>query len=190
MRIIAGRLKGKKLITPEGLGTRPTPNRLRVVLFQILENHWGRPLECPDVLDLYAGCGSLGGEAASRGVNNVLFVENNPAALSALRANLRAFRECLGDSVRLMEKADFVENAMVRLKEEGRRFTLILADPPYQGGEVAGLLEKAEDRLAEGGILALQHHRSEAAPEKVGRLRCWDQREQGLHRLSFYSIGE
>lgn len=119
---------------------RPTADRVREALFARMAD-----LEGVAVLDLYAGTGALGIEALSRGADNVVFVERAAASVAVLRRNL----ERLELTARARVLRDDVSRALRRLAREGRRFDLVLADPPYAASGV----EDALSRLASGGIL-------------------------------------
>ncbi|MFL1463020.1 RsmD family RNA methyltransferase [Roseococcus sp. DSY-14] len=144
MNILAGRWKGRKLQAPEGAATRPTGARARQALFDMLWHaSWaGRErVEGARVLDAFAGTGALGLEALSRGAAHADFLENQPAALAALRANLRA---CAGAEGRVWP-AD-----ALRPPRAPQPCTLAFLDPPY--GQ--DLLPRALAALAAAGWLA------------------------------------
>jgi 16S rRNA (guanine(966)-N(2))-methyltransferase RsmD len=140
MRVTGGRLGGRRLVAPPP-GVRPTADRVREALFARLSD-----LEGVCVLDLYAGTGALGIEALSRGAERVVFVERSHASLSALRRNLHALE--LDGHARVV-RGD-VRGALQRLADEGECFDLVLADPPYEGTELAVPLAL----LVSGGLLA------------------------------------
>lgn len=144
MRVIAGRLRGRRLVDAPRSGVRPTSDRVRESLFA-----WLGDIEGASVLDAYAGTGALGIEALSRGARRAVFVERSQAALSVLRRNLRglglggspeAVRVLRGDAVR----------AVRRLGRAGERFDLVLLDPPYASGELPRILTA----LVKTGVLA------------------------------------
>jgi 16S rRNA (guanine966-N2)-methyltransferase len=123
-RIISGLAGGRRIQTPPGNGTRPTSDRVREALFSRLEHldvvHHAR------VLDLYAGSGALGLEAASRGATSVLLVESNRAAAAVVRKNIAE----LG-LAHISVRADSVERVLLSGPSDDTRFDLVLADPPY-----------------------------------------------------------
>ena len=129
-RIISGSAGGRRLRTPPGSSTRPTSDRVREALFSRLE-HRGL-LDETRVLDLYAGSGALGLEAASRGAADVVLVESERGAATAIRANITAVDH---PSVRLV--ADTVERALAGGPPGGSPFDLVLLDPPYDLTEEA-----------------------------------------------------
>lgn len=123
MRVIAGTYRGRRLRAPRGRATRPTSDRVREAVFSIIG-----PLEGAAVLDLFAGTGALGIEALSRGAQSVVFVEREPAALRALRANLRS----LGvDADRAQVRAVDALAALGSAAARGEAYDLVLIDPPY-----------------------------------------------------------
>ncbi len=141
MRIIAGRHRGRRLQAPPGLATRPTSDRAREALLGILE-HGTPPLAGCRFLDLFAGTGAVGLEAASRGAEAVLLVENDPAAVVAIRKNI----EHLGEAgrVRLL-----VADAS-RLGPAREPFDIVFLDPPWR----SGLARPALEALLTGGWIA------------------------------------
>ncbi len=128
MRVIVGRYRGRKLVAPEGLATRPILDRVKQALFDRLGARWGLPGDLPafDVLDLYAGAGNLGIEALSRGAQFCCFVENAPAALECLRKNVGQLDD--SDGVRIVP-ADAA--TAVIPPPPSAAFRLIFLDPPY-----------------------------------------------------------
>ncbi|MGN1098239.1 MAG: 16S rRNA (guanine(966)-N(2))-methyltransferase RsmD [Clostridia bacterium] len=147
MRVISGTARGLKLISPEGLDTRPTLDRVKEALFSMLTPY----IRGAAVLDLFAGSGALGIEALSRGAERSVFVDNSRAAEAAVRTNL--------EKSRLAEKSRFVfRNALDYLSGCGDSFSLIFMDPPYLGGlyEKALLLIAEKDVLSKDGIIAVE----------------------------------
>ena len=153
MRIIAGIAKGMPLTAPRGAQVRPTADRIREAVFSSL----GGRVDGADVLDLYAGTGALGLEAASRGARSVTFVENAGPALAAIRQNIEHFRRNRAVDCPLTVLRAAVEDQLEKLAREGRRFHLILADPPY-GDTGQGLLANVSlpSLLMESGLWALE----------------------------------
>ncbi|GGM79743.1 DNA methylase [Terrabacter tumescens] len=146
-RIISGSAGGRRLQTPPGSSTRPTSDRVREALFSRLE-HRGL-LEGTNVLDLYAGSGALGLEAASRGAALVLLVESHKAAVKVIRANVAVVGH---PGVRVL--SDTVERALAAGPPAGTRMDLVLLDPPY---------DVSEDALA--AVLAALVEQQWLAPE-------------------------
>ena len=143
MRIVAGSLKGRSIVTPEGQGTRPTSDRARQAVFNVLEHAaWAEPLEGMRVMDLYAGSGALGFEAISRGAAFALFVETDEEARGAIRENADAFHVMGRTRVHRRSAIDLG----ARPRSDGEAFDLAFLDPPYR----KGLGELTLQRLLEG----------------------------------------
>lgn len=164
LRVIAGAARGRRLVTPAGRATRPTSGLVRGALFNMLVHRgW---LEDATVLDLFAGSGSLGIEALSRGAKRVLFVDEAPAAQRVLRQNLTASG--------LLERADVigasVAQALGRLAARGVVVDGVLADPPYDRGWVSRTLAwlAASPVLGPSGWVALEHVTSEPLGDSPG----------------------
>ncbi|HTI67785.1 MAG TPA: 16S rRNA (guanine(966)-N(2))-methyltransferase RsmD [Caulobacteraceae bacterium] len=146
MRIVSGRFRGKSLVAPPGLATRPTGDRAREGVFNILEHAaWSGPLQDMRVIDLFAGSGALGFEALSRGAAFCLFVETDEAARGAIRDNMEALGQFGAARVHRRDATDLGP----RPGSAGPAFDLAFLDPPY--GQ--GLGEAALAGLASGGWL-------------------------------------
>src|SRR5512140_314239 len=150
VRIIAGRFRGQGIAAPKGLATRPTSDRVREALFSILGD-----VEGLDVLDLFAGSGALGLEALSRGARSATFVDEARAALLALRANVEAL--AVGEETAIVPAG--ARAGLVRLARAGRRFGLVLADPPYAYAETPRVLADLVGLglLVPGAWVVLEH---------------------------------
>jgi 16S rRNA (guanine966-N2)-methyltransferase len=153
VRIIAGQFRGRPLQAPPGVATRPTADRVREALFSMLASRFGS-FEGLRVADLYAGSGALGLEALSRGAAHVTFVENEPSAQAAIKANAAK----LG----VAERVRIVGGSALALPRS-EPFDLIFADPPYapgSGSTVARAVADA-DWLAPGGWMSVETDRRE-----------------------------
>lgn len=137
MRVIAGKARRILLKTVEGMETRPTTDRIKETLFNILQPD----LPGARVLDLFSGSGALGIEALSRGARCCVFVENAPGALKCIQANLEATH--LGDQARVM--GSDVQSALSRLDGMEKPFDVILMDPPYHKGLELEVLARLSD---------------------------------------------
>lgn len=147
MRIIAGQHKGRPLSAPRGMTTRPTSDRTRESLFNILAHAaWAPPLDGARVIDLFAGSGALGLEAMSRGAAFCLFVETDHGARGAIRDNIEALG--LFGSTRLHRRS--ATDLGDKPAGVGAPFTLAFLDPPYH----KGLVQPALDGLISGGWLS------------------------------------
>lgn len=147
MRIIAGRWRGRKLVAPAGLGTRPTSDRAREAVFSMLASRIGS-FEGLRVADLFAGSGALGLEALSRGATHCVFVDNDRAAIEAIRANIAA----LGAPGEVLPGG--AEYAHIP-----GPLDLAFLDPPYRSGLAAAALERLP--LAPGGLASVETERDE-----------------------------
>lgn len=180
MRVIGGSCRGKRLHAPKGGPARPTSDRVRESLFDILGNV--RDLA---FLDLCAGTGAVGIEALSRGAARAVFVEQD-----------RRMAEILGRNVAecgLREVSEILETdaraGIRRLSKRGERFDRIFADPPYAGRMTAEILREMADwpLLGPEGLLVIQHSmREEGAGTATEHWRCMDSRRYGDTVLSFY----
>ena len=160
MRIIAGEWRARKLVAPKGDATRPTADRTRETLFNMLTSRLGS-FEGLTVLDLFAGSGALGIEALSRGAAHCLFVEQDSDAVKAIRANI--------DTLGVRSRSQVQQGSVMALGPAKVPHDLILLDPPYDTG--AG--QVALDRLArlgwigEATWIALETHKSEVIAVKA-----------------------
>ncbi|MGY6552095.1 MAG: 16S rRNA (guanine(966)-N(2))-methyltransferase RsmD [Erythrobacter sp.] len=133
MRIIAGQWRGRKLVAPKGEATRPTADRTRETLFNMLVSRLG-DFDGLRVADLFAGSGALGLEALSRGAAHCLFVEQDRGALDAIRTNIAALDARMGAQVEA--------GSVMGLRAAAEPYDLILADPPYHSGAGAVALDR------------------------------------------------
>lgn len=183
MRIIGGRHKGRRLRAPADRRIRPTSDRLRETLFNILA-HEARALPAGAVVaDLFAGTGALGLEALSRGAAHVFLIDNYPAALALARANVALLGE--GKAVSLI-KADATRLPPARPPGP---CDLLFLDPPYHSGLAGPTIAaaRAGGWLAEGGLIVAELARDEALPEGVTPAR---ERIVGDSRLVFLAPAE
>jgi len=183
VRIVAGRFKGRALHTPPGEGTRPTSDRARQAVFNILEHApWSPGLREARVIDLFAGSGALGLEALSRGAAFCLFVETDEAARGAIRENTDALGVMGQARVHRRDATDLG----VRPGSAGETFDLVFLDPPYR----RGLGEIALAKLAEGlwikpGALCVFERGSDEADFTVPGFEVLDSRKYGAATVHF-----
>jgi 16S rRNA (guanine966-N2)-methyltransferase len=180
VRIVAGTHRGRPLVGPKGPGLRPTADRVRESLFNLL----GQFFDGGEVLDLYAGTGALAFEALSRGVSRAVLVDQGAESARLVAENARA----LGMEGRLELRRMPVARALGQLTHEGRRFSLVFADPPYSHEAVAEVVRGVGEGqlLAEGGTLVVEHGRREPAPEALAGLQRVDSRRFGDTVVSLY----
>jgi 16S rRNA (guanine966-N2)-methyltransferase len=188
LRVVAGRFRGKALATPPGLNTRPTGDRARQAVFNILEHApWAPGLHDKRVIDLFAGSGALGFEAVSRGAAFALFVETDEAARGAIRDNVEAFGLFGATRVHRRDATDLGQ----RPASAGPPFDLAFLDPPYGKGlgekALAGLLDGGW--LTPGGLAVFERGSDEPDPVTPGYERL-DARDYGAARVFFLRAGE
>jgi len=182
MRIVAGTLRSRQLKSLKGLALRPTSDRLRETLFNIL----GARVEGSRFLDLFAGSGAIGIEAISRGAVSAVFVENHSAAVRLIRANLASLRIESGARVMAAEVA-----AAIRTLEKlpDTAFDFIFLDPPYaEEKQYEGTLRALEKSLlaGESTIVIAEHRKTFELPASLGALERVRILHQGDAALSFY----
>ena len=171
MRIVAGEFKGRHLKTPAWDGLRPTSDRLRETLFNIL----GDAVRAARVLDGYAGTGAIGIEALSRGAGEVTFVERDPRAVRLIQANLASL------GLRANIRSGFADLG-------AERFDLVVLDPPYAPEAAADALDAARAFIAPYGRLVIEHAARHAPPAGQEGARLQRTVKAGDSALSFYGI--
>ena len=176
MRVIAGRYKGRRLKAPTWEGLRPTSDKLRETLFNILAPR----VEGARVLDGYAGSGAVGIEAISRGAAYVMFVEKNRRAAALIASNLKECGIGGGYTIRCAEVGAELD------AHAADTFDLILLDPPYDIDNVAFILDAAARHLAGNGLIVLERATRREPPES-GALRRIRDVKSGDSTLTFYA---
>lgn len=181
MRVIAGEAHGRRMRAPRGLSTRPATARVRASIFSRLAAR--TELAEALVLDLFAGSGSLGLEALSRGARRTVFVDSSRAAASTIRDNLRALR--------LAERAEVivarVERALHQLEARGDRFDLVFIDAPYRNDTSAAVLAELEEHgLLEAGAWVIVRQAARAAQLSAATLEEVSCATVGDHRIALY----
>ena len=187
MRIIAGTLKGRAIRTPEGSTTRPTSDRARESLFNVLAHApWAPGLEGARVIDAFAGSGALGFEAISRGAAFCLFVETDAAARGCIRDNVEAFQ--LFGNTRIHRRS--ATDLGLKPAGLGAPFDLVFMDPPYGQGLVPLALEQlvSGQWLAPDALVVAEVGSDEAAPALPG-WTILDDRTYGAARVYFLRRG-
>lgn len=181
MRIIAGEMRGRTLYAPAGMDTRPTQDKVRESIFNILRS------DVPDarVLDLFAGSGALALEAVSRGAQSAVAVDLSRAAIECIRRNVQAARA--EDRVRILPM-DY-RRAIDQLAARGERFDLVFLDPPYRmvnTGEMAAQLY--EKGLLDPECLVVIEHARDVAPVLPPPFEAADERTYGQTKVLFARI--
>lgn len=192
MRIIAGEWRSRRLVFPPSDVTRPMPDRVREAVFSMLGAHYGTPGVLPPlhVADVFAGSGSLGLEALSRGAADGVFFERDRRALTALRTNLESLN--VGRRATVVTRDAWIAAALPRLENP---FDLVFLDPPYQdsqdggsAGPVCTFLEAFTSYAAESALVMLHHHVRTVYPgDPESRWRKLDQRTYGSSTVTLWT---
>ena len=185
MRVIAGTYRSRILKSLKGLALRPTGDRLRETLFNVLAPN----ISGARFADLFAGTGAIGIEALSRGAAEVVFIENHAPAAVLIRKNLDSLGICSGFTVLPVDVLRGLDTLASKAKGAKSGFDFIFLDPPYAAAadyeRVLGFLGAA-DLLAPGGVVIAEHRRKFDLPEKAEALRRFRVLKQGDAALSFY----
>ena len=176
MRITTGKYKARNIKIPKGI--RPTQNKVRKALFDILGD-----IEGLSFLELFAGSGAVGLEAISRGVEDLALVEYNRDCLLAMRKNIESLK-VKACSIYPQEAS----TAIIALHKESRKFDIIFLDPPYYKDMAKKTLQtlSAYDILAPNGLVVVQHFKKENLPETLGVFILFKQNIYGDSMLTFY----
>jgi 16S rRNA (guanine(966)-N(2))-methyltransferase RsmD len=176
MRIIAGDLKGRTLEAPQWVGLRPTSDKLRETLFNVL----GASTRGAHVLDAYAGTGAIGLEALSRGAAHVTFVEQDPRAVALIRTNLQRCG--------VADRHAIIRSSLARAfaGSQPATFDIMFLDPPYGSDALVAALDAAAPLVGADTLLVLEHARRDEAPLDRGGLRRTRVLTSGDSALGFY----
>lgn len=179
MRIISGKYKGKAISMPKGI--RPTQNKVRKAIFDILGD-----IEGTSFLELFAGTGAVGFEAKSRGVKELVLVENNRECIEAIKKSMAALSKTEWADCKLLTIE--AERCLEILKKHQKSFDVIFLDPPYYKDTVKKILQiiGACDILASNGLLVVQHHKKDDLPDAQGGLILCKHFHYGDTELTFY----
>ena len=181
MRIVAGSARGRVLAAPKSDDViRPTGDRVRETIFNVL----GQRCDGLTVLDLYAGTGALGLEAISRGAERAVLVDRGREALQLCRENVAALK--FTAQVEIVA-ADAL-SAIDQLAQQGRRFELVFADPPYKLEVGRALLEKLPAIVAPDGVAVIETGENEALPESLGAFTRIDERRFGITTVRIFRL--
>jgi 16S rRNA (guanine966-N2)-methyltransferase len=187
MRVIGGKFRSRVLQSPRGLATRPTSDRLRETLFNVLALR----IESARFVDLYAGSGAVGIEALSRGAQFCWFAEKAPAAVTAIRANVAALKLQGGYAIEDRSTGRLLQGMVKNLHVAD----IVFLDPPYEAAEdysatLSFLAQNQATMLAEGAVVIAEHSRKKPLSESYGNLVRTRVLEQGDAALSFYSLSQ
>lgn len=177
MRIVAGTARGRPLVAPAGVETRPTSDKVRAAVFNLL----GQFFDGGAALDLYAGSGAMALEALSRGIARAVCVESDRRAADALRRNAAA----CGFADRVELRVEPVERALPHLS--GAAFSVAFVDPPYAIGP-EGALAALAPCLAEGAFVVAEHDARRPPGERFAGLALDDRRRYGGTGISLYRL--
>lgn len=180
MRVITGTAKGHRLKSLPGRQTRPTADRVKEAMFNVLN-----PVIAGSCfLDLFAGTGSVGVEALSRGAELAVFIDESPAACQIIKENLT--KTGLLDRAQVYRQE--ARRAVGILAGRGQRFSLIFVDPPYRQGLVEPVLKLIDqcNIIAQKGLVIVETAATEQLPEEVGRLTRFRSTDYGDTKISYY----
>ena len=175
MRIIAGEWRGRRLETREGMDVRPTPERVKEALFNILQFQ----LEGLRVLDLFAGSGQLGLEALSRGAAEAVFVDESRESAAVVKRNIASLK---AEAKTRLYQTDFAAFLMRRQEP----FDIVFLDPPYRSGKLEAALPLAAAITNPGGTIIAEHPTDEELPDEAGDFRKGKSYRYGKIYLTVY----
>ena len=182
MRITGGQSKGRTLASPKGMDIRPTTDKVREAIFNII----GQDMSGLYVLDLFAGTGIFGIETLSRGAQHAVFVDNSQQALKLIRKNLVT---CGFENSGTVLKRDLKKSATLSHPVLQQRFDLLFLDPPYRKDMLIPLLEKIStaDILSNGSRVLVELSKHEILPNSFGNLKAADCRLYGDTMINIYA---
>lgn len=185
MRVISGTARGRRLISFSGDKIRPTADKVKGSIFNIIASNFG-PLEDIKVLDLFSGTGNLGIEALSRGAARAAFVDEHPASINILKENI----DICGFAERSEIIQATVESGIKLLSKRGARFNLVFLDPPYEKGLIEKTMEEIVNKgvLEDDAVVIAEHSLRERPLTEYDGLTLTDQRKYGNTEISFYSF--
>lgn len=185
MRVISGTARGKKLVSLEGLETRPTLDRVKEALFNVLQFD----IQNANILDLFSGSGALAIEALSRGANNAVLCDSSNKAVKVINKNLEDTR--VKDRAQVINK-DYLET-LNKLKKESKKFDLIFLDPPYKSDYIVKSIENIlkYDLLAEDGSIIAETDDKNKIEEirNIEDIEIYDVRKYGIVYIIFIRKG-
>lgn len=181
MRIIAGTARGRRIEAPEGRNTRPTLDRIRENLFNILQTR----IQDSVILDLFAGSGALSFEAISRGASRAVLCDNDRSAYRTEKLNAST----LGFEKQTEIFCCDWKAALRNLRQRGDKFDLVFLDPPYRMTDLRQVSVQIEDLIAEDGLVILEHEAKQFVEFGNGFIRT-DERRWGFCGIAFYRKAE
>ena len=181
MRITGGQAKGRVLASLKGWNIRPTSDRVREAIFNLI----GQNVTGFKVLDLFAGTGSLGMEALSRGASGVLFIDNSVQSIKLIKKNLE---RCGYEPLGFVWRKDLTRGLPLKHPMLKQKFQLVFVDPPYEKEMIPPLLEELSDRalLRSPAIAVAETFKTETLPEVLGKLQMVKSRIYGETKICIY----
>ena len=175
MRVITGTARGRKLLTPEGLDTRPTTDKVKEAVCSVLQFDFPGA----NVLDLFAGSGQMGIEALSRGARRATFIDADNRALSCIRQNVKA---CGFADIAAVLKSD----AVSFLQRTGERFDIAFLDPPYRHDILPQILPILAEKMQKNGIIVCEHEPECKLSQRILNFDLQKQKKYGKIMISVF----
>ena len=184
MRVISGKVRGLKLDTPKNLDVRPTTDRVKESLFNIINPY----IRESNILDLFAGTGSLGIECLSRGAKNCIFVDKSKESIGIVKSNIKKARV---ENESTILNIDF-KDAVKRLSVQKQKFDVIFMDPPYYENMFIDCLKSIDELslLKEDGLVVVEHDTNDLFDDNIGRLYKSREKKYGNTTITFYKLEE
>ncbi len=184
MRVISGKVRGLKLNAPKNDDVRPTTDRVKETLFNMINSY----IMDSDILDLFAGTGSLGIECLSRGANKCVFVDSSKESINIVKSNIKKARV---ENESTVLNIDF-KGAIKSLSLKNQQFDVIFMDPPYYKNMFSDALNAVDSNnlLKEDGIIVVEHDTADEFPEEIGRLYKTKDKKMGNTTMTFYKMEE
>ena len=184
MRVISGKVRGLKLDTPKNLDVRPTTDRVKESLFNIINPY----IRESNILDLFAGTGSLGIECLSRGAKNCVFVDKSKESIGIVKSNIKKARV---ENESTILNIDF-KDAVKRLSVQKQKFDVIFMDPPYYENMFIDCLKSIDELnlLKEDGLIVVEHDTNDLFDDNIGRLYKSREKKYGNTTITFYKLEE
>lgn len=181
MRIITGIAKGRAILAPEGLNTRPTSDRVKESLFNIIAKN----IHGARVLDLFSGTGNLGLEAISRGAEKCTFVENNNSTYKILSMNIEALGFVSSSELYRRDAFEVLE----LLGKEKKKYDIIFLDPPYSRGLVESSIKRISELmiLDDNGIIISECDEKDTIPDNINDIKVYRNEKYGRTRIYFWN---
>ncbi len=180
MRVVAGSLKGRSIKAVKGTNTRPTTDKVKESIFNIIGPYFDGGI----ALDLFGGSGNLGIESLSRGIDKAIFVDKEGIAINTIKENVKELR--LGDRVEIYRNDAF--RALKALVKREIQFDLILLDPPYKGQKINEIIEFVHEHqlLASGGLIMAECLKEDVLHASVGDIEQIKREIYGITAISIY----